>query len=255
MVYGRILYNNIKEYTPKWYPTIPYSQTVKPIFSTFRTYLQKNHLKSSLPSIPPPTQRPDGDCSLKYSNKTHGCGKFSCSDLPSRCITQFTFHWSQFTKLTTFIEPTKPQWLRKKLTRKNSNKSKMLRQEANDFAWTFCNSYLLQLYLILNPTTLSSKKNECISILEFINRNLNSAAWTGVLFFSLTFFLFCLCLMASSVSWFTKSLRLDFLAFCLAKCTFPNKNIAVCTPCGKEISFFRKLHCIYLRIVTVHCIA
>lgn len=29
MVYGRILYNNIKEYTPKWFPTIPYSQTVK----------------------------------------------------------------------------------------------------------------------------------------------------------------------------------------------------------------------------------
>jgi hypothetical protein len=33
MVYGRILYNNIKEYTPKWFPTIPYSQTTKPIFS------------------------------------------------------------------------------------------------------------------------------------------------------------------------------------------------------------------------------
>jgi predicted neutral ceramidase superfamily lipid hydrolase len=32
MVYGRILYNNIKEYTPKWFPTIPYSQTVKPVF-------------------------------------------------------------------------------------------------------------------------------------------------------------------------------------------------------------------------------
>jgi hypothetical protein len=34
MVYGRILYNNIKEYTPKWFPTIPYSQTVKPVFGT-----------------------------------------------------------------------------------------------------------------------------------------------------------------------------------------------------------------------------
>lgn len=32
MVYGRILYNNIKEYTPKWFPTIPYSQTTKPVF-------------------------------------------------------------------------------------------------------------------------------------------------------------------------------------------------------------------------------
>ena len=34
MVYGRILYNNIKEYTPKWFPTIPYSQTTKPTFGT-----------------------------------------------------------------------------------------------------------------------------------------------------------------------------------------------------------------------------
>ena len=33
-MYGRILYNNIKEYTPKWFPTIPYSQTVKPTFGT-----------------------------------------------------------------------------------------------------------------------------------------------------------------------------------------------------------------------------
>ena len=35
MVYGRILYNNIKEYTPKWFPTIPYSQTTKPVFGNF----------------------------------------------------------------------------------------------------------------------------------------------------------------------------------------------------------------------------
>ena len=34
MVYGKILFNNIKEYTPKWYPTIPYSQTVRPTFGT-----------------------------------------------------------------------------------------------------------------------------------------------------------------------------------------------------------------------------
>lgn len=36
MVYGRILYNNIKEYTPKWFPTIPYSQTTKPVFGNFK---------------------------------------------------------------------------------------------------------------------------------------------------------------------------------------------------------------------------
>jgi hypothetical protein len=32
MTYGKILYNNIKEYTPKSFKTIPYSQTVKPSF-------------------------------------------------------------------------------------------------------------------------------------------------------------------------------------------------------------------------------
>lgn len=45
MVYGRILYNNIKEYTPKWYPTIPYSQTVKPTFSIFFHLSQKEDPK------------------------------------------------------------------------------------------------------------------------------------------------------------------------------------------------------------------
>lgn len=34
MVYGRILYNNIKEYTPKWFKTVPYAQTTKPTFGT-----------------------------------------------------------------------------------------------------------------------------------------------------------------------------------------------------------------------------
>lgn len=32
MVYGKILFNNIKEYTPSWIKTVPYSQTTKPTF-------------------------------------------------------------------------------------------------------------------------------------------------------------------------------------------------------------------------------
>ena len=44
MVYGRILYNNIKEYTPKSFPTIPFSQTVKPTFGT-HTFTQADNLK------------------------------------------------------------------------------------------------------------------------------------------------------------------------------------------------------------------
>jgi len=30
MVYGKILLNNIREYTPLWFRTIPYSRTLKP---------------------------------------------------------------------------------------------------------------------------------------------------------------------------------------------------------------------------------
>ncbi len=35
MVYGKILFNNIKEYTPSFIKTIPYSQTTKPSFGNF----------------------------------------------------------------------------------------------------------------------------------------------------------------------------------------------------------------------------
>ena len=38
MVYGRILYNNIKEYTPKWFKTVPYAQTTKPTFGRIESY-------------------------------------------------------------------------------------------------------------------------------------------------------------------------------------------------------------------------
>jgi len=31
MVYTRILYNNIKEFTPSWFPTVPYSRVIKPV--------------------------------------------------------------------------------------------------------------------------------------------------------------------------------------------------------------------------------
>lgn len=35
MVYGRIIFNNVKEYTPSWIKTIPYSQVTKPTFGEF----------------------------------------------------------------------------------------------------------------------------------------------------------------------------------------------------------------------------
>ena len=36
MVYGRILYNSIREYTPRFFPTVPFSQTAKPVFGKHR---------------------------------------------------------------------------------------------------------------------------------------------------------------------------------------------------------------------------
>jgi len=33
MVFNRILFNNIKEYTPSWIKTIPHSQVTRPILS------------------------------------------------------------------------------------------------------------------------------------------------------------------------------------------------------------------------------
>lgn len=32
MVYGRLIYNTCKDYTPTWFKTLPYSQAAKPTF-------------------------------------------------------------------------------------------------------------------------------------------------------------------------------------------------------------------------------
>lgn len=48
MVYGRLLFNNIKEYTPKWFKTIPYAQTTKPTFS--KNFITKNDYPKELAS-------------------------------------------------------------------------------------------------------------------------------------------------------------------------------------------------------------
>lgn len=64
MVYGRILYNNIKEYTPKWFPTIPYTQTVKPTFGN-STLTQEDNLKSYPSGMLILPSNVDGDSSVK----------------------------------------------------------------------------------------------------------------------------------------------------------------------------------------------
>lgn len=157
MVYGRILYNNIKEYTPKWYPTIPYSQAVRPTFSNYSYNWKKEHLKSSQPSIPAQPPKPDGNFSPESSNKTHGCGKSSSSHVPSSCIIPSTPHSSPFINLITNIEPTKLPLLKKKLTRRNSKNSKMLK-EVNDFINNSCNSYLNIFFSSYTFTTIDRFK-------------------------------------------------------------------------------------------------
>lgn len=137
MVYGRILYNNIKEYTPKWYPTIPYSQTVKPTLSRICNLFQKGYPKSFQPQTQTQAPRQGGDYSQECSNKTHGCGKYSSSQCPSWCSTASTFQSQRCTSQTTPIEPTMQQSQKKELTRRNSKKQKMPQKEPNDLKYTF----------------------------------------------------------------------------------------------------------------------
>lgn len=77
MVYGRILYNNIREYTPKSFPTIPYSQTVKPVFGTL-CFIQEDNLKSLASGMPTPWSKEDGG-SWDNSSTQVGCTRSSCS--------------------------------------------------------------------------------------------------------------------------------------------------------------------------------
>lgn len=168
MVLGRILYNNIKEYTPKWYPTIPYSQAVKPTFSTFSHLSQEDSHKSSQASTPAPTSSLLGESSPEYSNTTRGCGRFSFSVWLSPCTTQSTLHLWPFINQITSIEHTRLRWPRKRLTRRNSDNLKKLKEEANDSSLTFCNPTILSAFNIFKSIQFSSSmKNVSLSILDF----------------------------------------------------------------------------------------
>ena len=77
MVYGRILYNSIKEYTPKFFPTIPYSQTVKPVFGTF-PLIQEDNPKLYLSGTLSLMSKEDGELWENFST-TVGPIKSLCS--------------------------------------------------------------------------------------------------------------------------------------------------------------------------------
>jgi hypothetical protein len=124
MVYGRILYNNIKEYTPKWFPTIPYSQTTKPVFGISLS-TQAVNPKSSPSGTPTPPSKVDGD-SLDSCSTTVGHTKYSSSDLPSPCGPPSTTPFSPSIRPTIPTEVTKLPSLRKKPTRKSLERLKRL---------------------------------------------------------------------------------------------------------------------------------
>lgn len=75
MVYGKILYNSIKEYTPKWYPTIPYSQTVKPVFG-ITILIQEENPKLHGVLIIVQQAEISGEVLLGSSKDIPSCGKF-----------------------------------------------------------------------------------------------------------------------------------------------------------------------------------
>jgi len=50
MVYGKIFYNNIKEYTPTWMKTIPYSQVTKPVLGNISLVLMNNLFRKKTPN-------------------------------------------------------------------------------------------------------------------------------------------------------------------------------------------------------------
>ena len=243
MVYGRILYNNIKEYTPKWYPTIPYSQTVKPVFSIYYHLFKKEALKQYPASMLTPTPRLDGDYSPEYSNKTHGCGKSSFFLPPLPCTTPSTFPFSPPIRLTTLIEPTMPLSPKNEPTRKNSKNLKMLKHEANELKYISCNSYFIVFPSLLNR--LNKWK-----IMNIKLRSINSLLSTAWVTYAFAF----LCRRSAifSVAWLTYSLWFDFFSIWFAKSTFPNKNIAVSSSCCKKVSLLRKRYRVDLSSVSIH---
>lgn len=127
MVYGRILYNSIKEYTPKFFPTIPYSQTVKPVFGRF-PLIQEGNLKLYPNGILNLTSKEDGELWENFSI-TAGHIKSLCSVFASLSGHLSTSPSSGSISTIIATEPLRQPWRRKKLTRKNSESRRRLRRQ------------------------------------------------------------------------------------------------------------------------------
>ena len=105
MVYGRILYNSIKEYTPKFFPTIPYSQTVKPVFGIV-VFIQEDNLRLYQSGIRNHLSREVGDF-WESCSTTVGLIKFSCSAFVSVCGHPSTSHSSGSTSTIIATAPSR----------------------------------------------------------------------------------------------------------------------------------------------------
>lgn len=128
MVYGRILYNNIKEYTPKFFPTIPYSQTVKPTFGT-SCNIQSGNLKLYLSGTPILMSKEDGDYLVSFLTIV-GHINYSCLDCALVLGQQSISPIFGSTSTITVVVLTKQQWPKRKHIRENwESKSKQNKQQ------------------------------------------------------------------------------------------------------------------------------
>ena len=171
MVYGRILYNNIKEYTPKWFPTIPYSQTTKPIFSTYPLN-QDAALKSSPQWTPTPLPSSGGDSSAESSNKMHGPIKSSSSHSPSPCTTPSTLPLSPCISPTTPIAHMRLRSPRKEHIRRNSRK---LKTQLQNEAWSQIHIHVISIYFDSRFTFNSNFQISQLTIILLYHSHLYTA--------------------------------------------------------------------------------
>jgi len=133
MVYGRILYNSIREYTPKFFPTVPYSQTVKPLFGNILLN-QESNLRSSPSGIPNPLSSEAGEFSAS-SLTTAGVTNFSCLAFVSAFGPPSTSPASGSTSTITEDVPSKLPWSNNEPIRKSLESRrwprKRLREQQN----------------------------------------------------------------------------------------------------------------------------
>ena len=127
MVYGRILYNSIKEYTPKWYPTIPYSQTTKPVFGNSGPTQEGSPNSSQLGTAK--SSPKEGGAFSANSSSPAGSTKFLCSASASECGQLYTSLCYHFTNRITNTALMKLRWPKRRLSRRRKKRRSWLSRQ------------------------------------------------------------------------------------------------------------------------------